>query len=58
MRGADEVICRVSQKAEWMQKIMNLLGTVLEDCGSLIDRDYIENCQQIVDIIRLGSEDH
>ncbi|KAB8226569.1 FAD binding domain-containing protein [Aspergillus novoparasiticus] len=52
--GADEEVSRIAQKAERMQKTMLLLRKLLQDSVSLIERDYVDHCQQMVGIIEAG----
>ena len=54
MEGADEEVSRIAQKAERMQKTMRLLRKLLQDSVSLIERDYVDHCQQMVGIIEAG----
>ncbi|KAB8203410.1 FAD binding domain-containing protein [Aspergillus parasiticus] len=52
--GADEEVSRIAQKAERMLKTMRLLRKLLQDSVSLIERDYVDHCQQMVGIIEAG----
>ncbi|PIG86531.1 hypothetical protein AARAC_002067 [Aspergillus arachidicola] len=54
VEGADDEVSRIAQKAERMQKTMRLLRKLLQDSVSLIERDYIDHCQQMVGIIEAG----
>ncbi|KOC18145.1 hypothetical protein AFLA70_156g002152 [Aspergillus flavus AF70] len=54
VEGADEEVSRIAQKAERMQKTMRLLRKLLQDSVSLIERDYVDHCEQMVGIIEAG----
>ncbi|KAE8373037.1 hypothetical protein BDV26DRAFT_297293 [Aspergillus bertholletiae] len=54
VEGADEEVSRIAQKAERMQKTMNLLNRLLQDSVSLVENDYIDHCREIIGIIQAG----